>query len=74
MVQFLDPEIVEKVDKSFMNKWPLVASIFYFEASKSYIPTSPHFQVGLNQMYASMLILEEQFLHLKCTLSAGSIH
>ena len=34
----------------------------------------PHFQLGLDQMYASMLILEEQSLHLKCTLSVGTIH
>ena len=35
---------------------------------------SPPFQVELNQIYASMFILEEQSLHLQCTLSVGTIH
>ena len=33
----------------------------------------PPFQVGQDQMYASMLIQEGQSLHLKCTLSVGTI-
>ena len=48
---------------------------FYFEASnKSYFPTPSPFQLGLDEMYASMLILEEKSLHLKCILSVGTIH
>ena len=34
----------------------------------------PPFQVGLDQMYASILILEGKCLHLKCTVSVGTIH
>ena len=55
------------------NKLPLVASVFILRPPISLISQPPPpFQLGLHQMYASMLILEEQSLHLKCTLSVGT--
>ena len=51
------------------NKWPLVASVLVLSLIS--LPPPP-FQLDVDQMYASMLILEEQSLHLKCTLSVGT--
>ena len=52
----------------------LVASVFEFEPlSLKSLPPLP-FQVGLFQMYASVLMLEGHSLHFKCMLAVGTIH
>ena len=56
------------------NNWLLVASVFEFELFKSFFPTPSPFSCWSCSDVAFMLILEGQSLHLKCSLSFGTIH